>query len=254
MDQNQTNFETQPSPLGELFGAMEEHIAELRKRLVIAIAGLVIAVVICFFFSEPIMEYLCRPIGGMDRLTSIEITENVSVVFDVALLAGFILAFPLIIYEIFAFILPGLKENEKRLLKYFFPPVILFFLAGVCFAFYIVLPAAIPFLTSFMGIKTEVLPSNYISFTTNLIFWIGIAFEMPVVLYMAARLHIVSSAQLLKNWRQAVVICAVLAMVITPTVDPVNMMLLMVPLVALYFLSILGTKLAEKRGGSQDQS
>ena len=77
---------------------------------------------------------------------------------------------------------------------------------------------------------------------------------MPVVLYMAARLHIVSSAQLLKNWRQAVVICAVLAMVITPTVDPVNMMLLMVPLVALYFLSILGTKLAEKRGGSQDQS
>ena len=98
-----------------------------------------------------------------------------------------------------------------------------------------------------MGIKTEIRPSDYISFSTNLIFWIGIVFEMPILIYIAARLRIVRSAQLLKNWRQAVVVCAVLAMLITPTVDPVNMLLLMVPLIGLYFLSILFAKIAEKK-------
>lgn len=232
--------------VGVFFGALEEHIAELRKRLLIAAAGFLAAVVVCFFFSGQIMDFLCRPIGGMHTLKSIEITENVSSVFDVALLAGFILAFPLIAYEAFAFILPGLKTTEKNALFRFLPPVILFFLAGVCFAFLIVLPAAVPFLTSFMGIRTEIRPSDYISFSTNLIFWIGIVFEMPVLIYIGARLGLIRSALLLKNWRQAVVVCAVLAMMITPTVDPVNMLLLMVPLTALYFLSILGAKLAEK--------
>ncbi len=230
----------------EIFGAMEEHIVELRKRLIIAAGGLILALVICFFFSEQIMQLLCLPIGGMAELKSIEITENVAAVFDVVLLAGFILAFPLIAYEALAFLLPALKPNEKRLLFRFLPPVILFFLAGVCFAFFVVLPAAVPFLTSFMGIKTEIRPSNYISFSTNLIFWIGIVFEMPIVIYILSRLGIVTPAFLLRNWRQAVVICAVLAMVITPTVDPVNMMLLMVPLVALYFLSILFAKIGKK--------
>ncbi len=240
--ENSSEFKT----AGLFFGALEEHIAELRKRLIIAAAGFLAAVVLCFFFSGQIMDFLCRPIGGMSILTSIAITENVSAVFDVALLAGFILAFPLIAYEAFAFILPGLKSSEKNVLFRFLPPVILFFLAGVCFAFFVVLPAAIPFLTSFMGIRTEIRPSDYISFSTNLIFWIGIVFEMPIVIYIGARLGLIRSAQLLKNWRQAVVVCAVLAMMITPTVDPVNMLLLMVPLTALYFLSILGAKLAEK--------
>lgn len=241
------SFEENSPSAAEIFGAMEEHIVELRKRLIIAAGGLILAVVICFFFSEPIMQLLCLPIGGMSELKSIEITENVAAVFDVVLLAGFILAFPLIAYEVLAFILPALKPNEKRVLFRFLPPVIFFFLAGVCFAFFVVLPAAVPFLTSFMGIKTEIRPSDYISFSTNLIFWIGIVFEMPIVIYILSRLGIVTPTFLLRNWRQAVVICAVLAMVITPTVDPVNMMLLMVPLVALYFLSILFAKMGKKK-------
>ncbi len=251
MDQNQT--ENEFPTIGVFFGALEEHITELRKRLIIAAAGFLAAVVLCFCFSGQIMDFLCRPIGGMRTLTSIEITENVSSVFDVALLAGFILAFPLIAYEAFAFILPGLRSNEKAVLFRFLPPVILFFLAGVCFAFYIVLPAAIPFLTSFMGIRTDIRPSDYISFSTNLIFWIGIVFEMPILIYIAARLHLIRASQLLRNWRQAVVVCAVLAMLITPTVDPVNMLLLMVPLIALFFLSILFAKIAEKKSAEKNK-
>lgn len=247
MAPNNTSFENKTSTAGLFFGAIEEHIIELRKRLIIAAAGFLAAVTICFFFSEQIMNLLCRPVGGLENLTAIEITENVSSVFDVALLAGFILAFPLIAYEALAFVLPGLKANEKAALYRFLPPVILFFITGVCFAFFIVLPAAIPFLTSFMGIRTEIRPSDYISFSTNLIFWIGIVFEMPVIIFILTRLGVVQSAQLLKSWRQAVVVCAVLAMIITPTVDPVNMLLLMVPLIALYFLSIFGAKIAEQR-------
>ncbi len=247
MNSNGTNSQRDYPTAGVFFGALEEHITELRKRLIISAAGFLAAVILCFCFSEKIMDFLCGPIGGLQHLTSIEITENVSSVFDVALLAGFILAFPLIAYEAFAFILPGLKTGEKKVLFRFLPPVILFFLAGICFAFYIVLPAAIPFLTSFMGIKTEIRPSDYISFSTNLIFWIGIVFEMPILIYIAARLGFIRAEQLLKNWRQAVVVCAILAMLITPTVDPVNMLLLMVPLTALYFLSILFAKLAERK-------
>ena len=251
MNGDSSKIDTEFQTVSVFFGALEEHITELRKRLIIAAAGFLAAVVICLFFSGQIMDFLCKPVGGMNSLTSIEITENVSSVFDVALLAGFILAFPLIAYEVFAFILPGLKSGEKKVLFRFLPPVILFFLAGVCFAFYIVLPAAIPFLTSFMGIKTEIRPSDYISFSTNLIFWIGIVFEMPILIYIAARLHIIRARQLLKNWRQAVVVCAVLAMLITPTVDPVNMLLLMLPLIALYFLSILFAKIAEEKTSGQ---
>ncbi|NMA13422.1 MAG: twin-arginine translocase subunit TatC, partial [Chloroflexi bacterium] len=114
------------------------------------------------------------------------------------------------------------------------------------FAFYVILPAAIPFLTSFLGIKTAIRTGSYIKFTTGLMFWIGVSFELPVVIYILAKVGVVNAALLLKEWRIAVVVCAVLAMVITPTTDPVNMMLVMVPLVLLYFLSVLFASFAKK--------
>lgn len=231
--------------LREFIDAMGEHLIELRKRTFVALIALVVGVVIGMFVARPVMDFLCRPIGGIDKLRSIEVTENVSSVFSVSLLFGIILASPVIIYEALAFIIPALTSDEKHYLYTFLPALLLFFLSGVVFAYYVILPVAIPFLTSFMGIETDIRPSDYISFSTNMIFWIGVSFEMPMVIYLAAKLRIVNSKMLLDNWRYAVVICAILAMIITPTVDPVNMMILMVPLVALYFLSILFAKRAE---------
>ncbi len=231
----------------EFMSAIGEHISELRKRLFIGLIALLAATFICMFFSEKFMEILCLPIGGLDKLRSIEVTENVSAVFRVALLGGIITSSPILLYETLAFILPALKSNEKHTLFTFLPFTILFFLSGVAFAYFILLPVAIPFLTSFMGIETEVRPANYISFVTNMLFWVGVVFEMPLIIFILARVGLVTSGMLLKNWRQAVVGCAILAMIITPTIDPVNMMILMVPLILLFFLSILFARIAEKR-------
>lgn len=239
--------DVEPLSMGEFMEAMGEHLDELRRRLLIALSGLAAGVILGLVFIDPIMKILCRPIGGMEQLRSIEVTENVVAVFRVAMLAGFILAMPLIAYEVLAFVLPALKNNEKHALFTFLPLIVIFFLCGVAFSYFILLPVAVPFLTSFMDIKTEVRPANYVSFATNMLFWIGVVFEMPIVIYIPAKMGLVTAKQLLKNWRQAVVVCAILAMIITPTVDPVNMVILMVPLIALFFLSVLFAKLAENR-------
>jgi sec-independent protein translocase protein TatC len=112
------------------------------------------------------------------------------------------------------------------------------FVGGVAFTYFVMLPAAIPFLINFMGVQTVPTLNNYIKFVTNMMFWIGISFEMPLLVFVLAKLGIVSGSMLLKQWRIAIVVIAVLAAVVSPTVDPVNMGLLMLPLFALYLLSV----------------
>ena len=222
------------------------HIEELRKRLLIALVSLAIAVVASLFFGDKVVQLLTIPIGGLEKLQSIEITENIGVYMRVSLLAGFVLAFPVIIYELLIFILPGLKPNEKRYILWSIPLATLFFLSGVAFAFWVMLPAALPFLVNFLGVQTNPRLSSYISFVTSLIFWVGVSFELPLFVYVIARFGLVTPKVLLRYWRQAIVIIAILAAVITPTVDPVNMGLMMLPLVVLYFISILFAWFAQK--------
>ena len=240
------NQEESSTDFKEFLEGMSEHLIELRNRLIVIVLSLCFAIIIAFFFSDSIMAFLARPIGGLEKLQSIEITENFTAVFRVALLAGLVLDSPVIFYEILAFILPALKSNEKKILFTFLPLLILFFIAGILFAFFILLPAAIPFLISFTDIPTTIRTSSYFSFTTNMLFWIGVVFEMPIFIYFLTKVKVVNSGLLLKKGRQAVVICAILAMLITPTVDPVNMTILLIPLVLLYFLSILFAKIAER--------
>ena len=192
------------------------------------------------------MKLLARPIGGLSALQSLEVAENLNASFNVALLGGVILAFPFIVYQVGAFIVPGLKENERRFLRFLLPAGTLFFVLGAFFAYAVLLPTAIPFLTSFMGIETRLRTGPYFAFATSLLFWIGIIFELPVAVFILAKVRILNSTLLLKNWRIAIVIIAILAMVITPTVDPVNMLLLMAPLIALFFISIVFAKFAER--------
>jgi len=228
----------------EFLSAISEHIEELRKRLLIAVIALAVTTLASFVFAEQILALLARSIGGLENLQAIEITENVSVFMRVSLLSGFILSFPLIAYELLAFIMPGLEPNERRWVYSFIPIATLLFLSGVAFAYFVMLPVAVPFLVSFLGIPTEVRPASYINFVTNLMFWIGVVFQMPLIVFILAKLRIISAAQLLKQWRLAIVLSAAGAALITPTVDPVNMGLLMAPLIVLYFLSVLFARLA----------
>lgn len=230
-----------------------DHIEELRRRLLISLIALVAGVAVSLIFGAKIVTLLTVPIGGLENLQSIEITENIGVYMRVSLLAGVILAFPVILYELLLFILPGLEPKEKRFVILSIPLATVFFVGGVAFAFLVMLPAALPFLTNFLGVQTNPRLSSYISFVTSLMFWIGVSFEMPLFVYVLARFGVVTPQSLLHFWRQALVLIAILAAVITPTVDPVNMALMMAPLIALYFVSILFAWFAH-RGRTQEST
>lgn len=216
-----------------------DHVEELRKRLLIGLIALAIATAGSFFFAEQLIDLLAKPAGSTTALQSIEVTENIAVFMRVALLCGVTIAMPIILFEILVFIMPGLKKNEKRWVILTVIIGTILFLAGAAFAYFVMLPASITFLLQFLSIETKPRLSSYINFITNLIFWMGIAFQFPILVFSMAKLHIVSVRALAKGWRYALVIIAILAAMITPTVDPVNMALLMAPLFILYLLSLM---------------
>jgi sec-independent protein translocase protein TatC len=230
------------------------HLEELRRRLTIVIIALAISAAVAFLLAPRLLEFLAVPIGGLSELQAIELTEPIGVYVRVSLLAGAILAMPIIVYEVMAFVVPGLMPNEKQGLFVALPFIFLSFLAGAAFAYYVMLPVAVPFLATFGGIQGNFRVSSYISFTTRIILWVGVAFEMPLIIAVLARLGIVTPQALRKGWRIAVVAIAILASVITPTIDPVNMLIVMLPLLALYVLSIvLATWMYRKRAASSEE-
>ncbi len=216
-----------------------EHIEELRKRLLRALIALAAGTVISAIFTPRFLEWLARPVGGLENLEAIEVTENVGVFMQVALLGGVTLAMPAIVYQMWRFVEPGLLQREKRYIYLLAPFATLLFISGAAFAYFVMLPSAIPFLVGFMSIPTRPRPANYISFITNLLFWIGISFETPLVVFFLAKVRLVSPRTLVHGWRVAIILIAVLAAAVTPTPDPVNMGLVMLPLMVLYGLSIV---------------
>ena len=216
-----------------------QHLEELRKRLFLAAVALAITTTLSFIFVEPMIDYLTAPIGGRQALVSIEITENIAIFMRVSLLGGIVGGMPFVVYQALRFVLPGLTGHERRWLVLGVPAASLLFVAGVSFTWFVMIPQAVPFLTSFLGITTQVRPTNYFEFITTLMFWIGISFQMPLAALLLARLKLITGLQLARGWRHALVAIALVAAAITPTVDPVNMSLVMLPLAGLYLISVL---------------
>jgi sec-independent protein translocase protein TatC len=224
-----------------------EHIEALRGHVLRSMAALFLTVLASTAFAGRVLDWLAQPVGGIQALQAIEVTESIGAFMRVSLLSGFALALPYIGAEIFAFLNPGLKRRERMLLIIAIPISTLLFLLGMAFAYGIMLPITLPFLLNFLGIVTVPRPSNYIRFVTGVMFWIGIAFQFPLVIYILARLGIVQAKSLIRGWRFAILGIAILAAVITPTIDPVNMALVMVPMIVLYFISIVLAALAQRR-------
>jgi sec-independent protein translocase protein TatC len=224
-----------------------EHLDELRKRLLYSLVALVVGVIISIIFADFLLELIAKPIGGFENLLSIQVTENFSVYFRVITVAGFIIALPIILIQLFLFISPGLNKKEQHWIFRAMPFGTILFFAGAVFAYLVMLPAAIPFLIEFPG--PNVLPKwkDYVGFVTGLVLWIGLTFETPLLMFVLAKLGIIDAKGLAKHWRFAVIIIAVIAAVATPTPDPINMILLMAPLLMLYFLGILLAALASRK-------
>ena len=224
-----------------------EHLEALRAHLLRALIALAITTTISFAFARRILAFLAQPLGGVELLQAIEVTETIGVFMRVSLLSGLALALPYILLEFFAFINPGLKRRERLIILSIVPVASILFLAGLAFAYYVMLPPALKFLLNFMDIPTQPRPSNYIRFVTSLMFWVGVGFQFPLLIYALAALGIVRARTLIEGWRIAVVAIAVFAAAITPTIDPVNMALVMAPMLVLYVISI-GLALVAQRG------
>lgn len=237
--------EPEDEPLTETFAktvqnpsGLMEHVDALRKHLLRAVLALVITTSASFVITPRLIDIMSTPVGGMKALQAIDVTEPIGVFMRVALLCGFAFALPYIAFELWLFAAPGLKRRSRLFGLIAIPVATLFFAGGMAFAYFIMLPAAIPFLVNFMGFSTVLRPSSYVRFVTSILFWIGISFEFPLVIYALALMGMVKARSLANQWRLAVVIIAVMAAAITPTVDPINMGLVMGPMVVLYFLSI----------------
>lgn len=222
-----------------------EHLRELRTRLIRAVIVLLATTVISFLFAKQVFIILLQPLGDV-TIQALKPTESLSNYMKVALLCGIILAMPVIVYQLARFIAPGLTKSERRYLWVLVPGATFCFVTGVAFAYFVMLPAALPFLGTFLAdlIEQNWAIGEYLSFVTSLLFWIGVSFELPLFVYFLAKAGIIDAQTLRKNRKYALIAIAVLAAVITPTVDPLNMALVMGPLVVLYEIGVILARIA----------
>ena len=230
---------------GERYLTVMEHIEELRFRLFISAAFVVIGLGVSVFFGNDIIDFLKKPAEARSEnfeLQFIEPFELFVTYFRVSLLGGLILGMPMIVYQGLRFVSPGLDANERRWLYATVAGTFVLFLGGVAFAYYIALPPALGFLLDFGGgdiAKPNIRVGSYVDFVTRLLFWTGVTFQTPLVVMYLARFGIVSARQLLRWWRFAIVGAFVIAAIVTPTIDPVTQSLVAGPIIVLYFLGVI---------------
>lgn len=215
------------------------HLREFQKRLTRAAIALILCSLASFFFSKKILVFFLEPMGDYPVIAP-RPTTSISIFMKISLLAGVILATPYIAYQFLRFVTPGLTSQERRSLIWIVPGITISFLGGASFAYFVMVPAAIPFLLGFLSdvVQPTWMIDEYIPFMISLIFWVGVSFEMPLLCYFLAWLEIIDAKTLLRGWRIALILIAILSAGITPTPDPFNMMLVMLPLLLLYFFGI----------------
>lgn len=226
-----------------MFDDLKPHIADLRKRLVISSITIVIMFFACFSFYEPILEWMMAPVKHAlpigTSMIAVEIQETFFTAMKVAFFAGFILSLPVIFWQLWLFLAPGLYDHEKKLVIPFVFFATLMFLMGAAFAYYIVVPIGFDFLITFGNSVVSVLPSigKYVGFFTKLMIGFGIAFELPVITFFLAKIGIVNDQMLKDFFRYAVVLIFIVAALLTPP-DVISQVLMAAPLLVLYGVSI----------------
>jgi sec-independent protein translocase protein TatC len=237
-----------------------EHLLELRTRLLWSVAALAATTAVAFIFHQRWFDIAVWPIRGRGNcplppgvppelklcLQAITPTELVFAYFKVTLVVGLILAMPVIAYHLWAYIAPGLTRQERRYVIAVVPGATLSFLAGVLFAYFALMPAALAFLLGFGGDEVEIKSTvaSYISFTTRLLVAIGLVFQLPIVLFFMAKVRLINPKMLGSIRRYVVVVAFIVAAIVTPTPDPFNQVLVVIPILVLYEVGALLARLA----------
>ena len=226
-----------------MFDDLKPHIADLRKRLTISTITVVVMFFACFSFYEPILEWMMAPVKHAlpvgTSMIAVEIQETFFTAMKVAFFAGFIISLPVIFWQLWLFLAPGLYDHEKKLVVPFVFFATLMFLLGASFAYYIVVPIGFDFLIAFGNSVVSVLPSigKYVGFFTKLLIGFGIAFELPVITFFLAKIGLVNDQMLKDFFRYAVVLIINISAILTPP-DVISQVLMAAPLLILYGVSI----------------
>ncbi len=222
-----------------------QHLAELRQRLMVAAVAVLVTTVISFVFANRIIEILLLP-SGFSKLIAIDPTETFTSYMRVSLFTGIALAMPVILYEVYAYIDPALHAHERRFALYLGPFVLLLFVAGMAFCYFVLLRSAIPFLFNFGGdvIQPQPRVSSYLSFVTTFILGMGLVFETPAIIYALVKVRVVKRSWLTQQRRYVFLLVFVIGAIITPTPDPFNQTLVAVPMYLLWELGLLLARFA----------
>jgi sec-independent protein translocase protein TatC len=227
---------------------LAEHLTELRSRLMKMVIGIGIAFVAALFLTNPLLGVV-RDTANVATFDADEATEPLTDFFKTALYIAVAIALPLIFYQLFAFIAPGLTRKEKRYVYGSLPFVVLFFLGGASFAFFLAVPRAFEFLSTFNSDLYDYSPrfGSIAAFYIQVSLGMGIAFELPILMFLLARLNIVSPMRMSSSRRYAMVLVLVAAALITPTPDPFNMLFIAAPIYLLYELGIIFARIGASR-------
>jgi Tat protein translocase TatC len=236
--------------------SLVDHLDELRSRIIYSLIALGVAFAVCFWQSGTILDIAAAPLPDKyDALVVLAPTEAFMTTVTVCMYSAIIVAAPFISYQLFAYILPAFSPRERRAIMPMLLVIPLLFLCGVVFAYFIVLPAAIKFLLNFneANFAIQLRAREYYSFFSMTLLAGGVVFQVPIVVLALVKLRIVTVKQLRKNRRYAYLIIAVLAAAL-PGVDPISMLIEMVPLLLLYELSILLARgIGKPKEGAESQ-
>jgi sec-independent protein translocase protein TatC len=233
------------------------HLEELRRRLIACAIAIGIGFVVCYFFSERLFQILVMPLKANmpegDRLIFTNLPEMFFTYLKTAILAGALLVSPVLFYQIWMFIAPGLYQNERRFAIPFVVFSTMLFVGGSLFGYFIVFPFGFRFFLGFANDYIQALPSvkQYFSFAIKLLLAFGVVFELPVVMFFLARMGLVTSDLLRRNRKYAILLTFVMASILTPP-DVITQLMMAGPLIILYEISIFIAKIAGKRRAAKE--
>lgn len=223
-----------------------EHLEELRRRIIYAVVAVMGGFMACWWKAEVIFGYMQKPIEQAltrhkldTQLVYLNPTEPFNLYMKIGLISGIFVASPFILYQVWAFIAPGLYKNERRYVLPFMFSTVFLFLAGGAFGYKIVYPAALDFLVGYgQGLKPMITIGEYTDLFMTIILGLGIVFEMPILVFFLSLMGIVTAKWMWRNLRYSILVIFVIAAILTPTTDIMNMCVFAAPMILLYILSI----------------
>lgn len=231
------------------------HLEELRKVIIVSLIAIFVASIISFAYIDQIMTVITKPLADQGiKLVVTALTEGIFTKFKIALIAGTILASPVILWQIWQFIVPALYPHERRYLSRLIPISIFLFVSGVVFAYTTIFPIAV-FILVQLGSEFEPMFTigRYLSFTLTFLIPFGLIFEFPLVIYFLTSIGVVTPEWLIRNRRYAIVITVILAAVLTPGPDPLSQMIMALPMAVLYEVGILVSKVVAKKKRKKEE-